>query len=120
MSVHHVSLEVQPGDAERVIELFELLGFSLISEPEIFGGNVRWLESGHTQIHLILSEAALVPSLGHAAVVTPDFDETHAALGEAGFEVEDHQELWGARRSFVLGPGGLRVEFMQFPPEPTT
>lgn len=116
--VHHVSLEVAPADSSRVIEMFELLGFAQLAEPEIFGGNVKWLEAGATQIHLILSEAATVPALGHVAVVAADFDRTHAALGEAGFEVEDHQQLWGARRSFVLGPGNLRVEFMEFPPEP--
>jgi catechol 2,3-dioxygenase-like lactoylglutathione lyase family enzyme len=118
MTVHHVSLEIQPADAGRVIEMFELLGFDRLQEPEVFQGNVKWLESGATQIHLILSEAAAIPQLGHVAVVAPHFDETHRRLEQAGFEVEEHQELWGARRNFVLGPGGMRVEFMEFPPPP--
>jgi hypothetical protein len=120
MTVHHVSLEVQPSDADRVIEMFELLGFTQLPEPEVFQGNVKWLESGTTQVHLILSEAATVPILGHVAVVTPEFDSTDASLREARFEVEEHQQLWGARRNFVVGPGNLRVEFMEFPPEPWT
>lgn len=117
--IHHVSLEVQPADSDRVIEMFELLGFTQVPEPEVFQGNVKWLESDGTQIHLILSEAATVPMLGHVAVVAPEFDATDAALRQAGFEVEEHQQLWGARRHFVLGPQNLRTEFMEFPPEPS-
>ena len=39
---------------------------------------------------------------------------------EAGFVLEDHQDLWGARRWFVIGPGGHRTELMESPPPPSS
>ena len=67
-------------------------------------------------MHLIVTEGATVPALGHAAFVAPDFDATVRALEAAGFEVEEHRQLWGEKRSFVLAPGGHRVEIMAAPP----
>ena len=57
-----------------------------------------------------------MPVLGHAAVVVDDHAGTVAALREAGHEVQDARELWGAPRAFALGPGGHRVELMGAPP----
>jgi hypothetical protein len=49
-------------------------------------------------------------------VVVDDFDATVASVRDAGFEVEDGRELWGASRAFALAPGGHRVELMASPP----
>jgi catechol 2,3-dioxygenase-like lactoylglutathione lyase family enzyme len=114
--LHHVSLEVPPGEADRTIEFWRLLGFEEVESPEALGGAIRWVESGSTQIHLILTEGHTAPALGHAAVVVPAHDEAKAALRDAGFEVEDTRELWGAARAFAIAPGGHRVELMQSPP----
>jgi hypothetical protein len=114
--LHHVSIEVAPDDAERWGELLGLLGFARIEAPEALGGAIPWYEREGTQVHLIVTDAATVPVLGHAAFVAPEFDATVAALGRAGFEVERHRPLWGERRSFVLAPGGHRVEIMAAPP----
>jgi hypothetical protein len=35
---------------------------------------------------------------------------------DAGFQVEDTRQLWGADRAFVIAPGGHRVELMAEPP----
>lgn len=119
--LHHVSIEVPPDQGDRSVEFWSLLGFDEIETPEgLGGGMVRWLESGPTQVHLILTEGAVAPYLGHAAVVAPDHDATKAALRKAGFEVEDSRELWGAARAFAIAPGGHRVELMAAPPAPST
>jgi hypothetical protein len=121
-ALHHVSLEVRPGDCERLVELFTLVGFERVQAPEALGPYVVWLESEGSQIHLIRSEAPTVMQLGHPALVAPEgkFDAALARLRDSGFEVEDHEQLWGARRSFAIGPGGQRVEIMESPPSSAT
>jgi hypothetical protein len=52
-------------------------------------------------------------------VVASDFDATVAGLRNAGFQVEEADDLWGERRGFAVMPGGQRVEVMAAPPEPT-
>lgn len=117
--LHHVSIEVAPADAERFGELLELIGYRPIDAPEVFGGSIPWFEREGTQVHLIVTEGASAPALGHAAFVAPDFEGTVERLQDAGFEVEEHRELWGEKRSFVLAPGGHRVEIMAGPPAPS-
>jgi catechol 2,3-dioxygenase-like lactoylglutathione lyase family enzyme len=118
--LQHVSLEIAPEDAEAAIEFWELLGFEPVESPEALGGYVTWVEREGTQIHLIHTDAASVPVLGHAAVVVDDFDAALERVAEAGHEVEETRELWGARRAFAISPGGHRVELMASPPPPAT
>jgi hypothetical protein len=118
--LHHVSLEIAPDDVERTVEFLGLLGFARISAPDSIASFVTWLESGTTQIHLIHTPEPTTPALGHPAVVAGDFDGTVRRLLEAGFQVEDADELWGERRSFAVMPSGQRVELMAAPPAPTT
>ncbi len=117
--LHHVSLEVAPDDVERTVELLGLVGFDRIAAPEPIAPFVTWLEAGTTQIHLIHTPEPVTPMLGHPAVVAGDFDAAVGRLREAGFEVEEADELWGERRSFAVMPGGQRVELMAAPPKPT-
>jgi catechol 2,3-dioxygenase-like lactoylglutathione lyase family enzyme len=114
--LHHVSIEVDPAQVENCVACWELLGFVRVPAPEALGPYFTWVEREGTQIHLIHSEAATVPQLGHAAVVVADFEATFAALERAGHEPERHRELWGEPRAFVTVPGGHRVEFMAAPP----
>jgi catechol 2,3-dioxygenase-like lactoylglutathione lyase family enzyme len=118
--LHHVSLEVPSSEIERTIEFWGLLGFRQIDSPGPISPYVTWLERGSNQIHLIHTDAATVPALGHAALVADDFDATLERLAGAGFEVEEHEQLWGERRSFAIAPGGHRVELMAAPPPPST
>jgi catechol 2,3-dioxygenase-like lactoylglutathione lyase family enzyme len=114
--LHHVSLEVPPEDAERSVEFWRLLGFEEVEAPAALGDSVRWVEREGTQIHLILTEGHTAPVLGHAAVVSPDHAEAKERLRNAGFQVEDTRQLWGADRAFAIAPGGHRVELMAAPP----
>ncbi|HKG36062.1 MAG TPA: VOC family protein [Solirubrobacterales bacterium] len=114
--LQHVSIEIPPAEADRMVEFWEAIGFKRVDAPGPLRDYVTWLEREGTQIHLIHSEEATVPPLGHAAVVAPGFDSVVARVRAAGFDVEDHRELWGARRSFAIGPAGHRVELMEEPP----
>ena len=117
--LHHVSLEIAPDDVERTVEFFGLLGFERIAAPDPIAPFVTWLEAGTTQVHLIHTPEPTTPTLGHPAVVASDFDSTVSGLRDAGFQVEEADELWGERRGFAVLPGGQRVEVMAAPPEPT-
>lgn len=99
-----------------MIEFWRLVGFDEVEAPEALGDSIRWVERDGTQIHLILTEGHTAPVLGHAAVVVSDHAEAKQRLRDAGFEVQDTRELWGADRAFAIAPGGHRVELMQAPP----
>jgi catechol 2,3-dioxygenase-like lactoylglutathione lyase family enzyme len=114
--LQHVSIEVPPGEVEPAVEFWALLGFERVESPEPLGGYVTWLERRGTQVHLIHTDAATVPQLGHAAVVVEDFQATLDRVAEAGHEIEESRRLWGARRAFAIAPGGARVELMESPP----
>ena len=114
--LHHVSLEVPPGEADRSIEFWRLLGFEEVDSPEPLGDSVRWVERDGTQIHLILTEGHNAPALGHAAVVAPDHAEAKRRLRGAGFQVDDSRELWVTDRAFAIAPGGHRVALLAAPP----
>lgn len=114
--LQHVSIEVPASEAEQTVGFWALLGFTRVEPPEPLTGYVTWLEREGTQIHLIHTEEAGVPVLGHVAVVAPDFQQAFDRIAAAGFEVEESRQLWGARRAFAIAPAGHRVELMASPP----
>lgn len=118
--LHHVSLEVPSADVERTVEFWELIGFERLPAPEQIAQFVTWLERGPNQVHLIHTDAASVPALGHPALVAEHFEATVERLRGAGFEVEEADRLWGEPRAFAIGPAGHRVELMAAPPPPGT
>jgi catechol 2,3-dioxygenase-like lactoylglutathione lyase family enzyme len=117
--LQHVSIEVPAEQIERTVEFWQLLGFAAVQAPQAIAEYVTWLEREGTQIHLIPTEAATVPALGHAAVVVPDFEASLQRLAGGGFEVEESRQLWGKRRAFAIAPAGHRVELMEAPPPPS-
>jgi hypothetical protein len=114
--LQHVSIEVPPEEAERTLEFWRLIGFDRVDAPEVLGDRILWVEREGTQVHVILTEGHTAPVLGHSAVVVPDHAEAKERLREAGFQVEDSRQLWGADRAFAIAPGGHRVELMAAPP----
>jgi glyoxalase/bleomycin resistance protein/dioxygenase superfamily protein len=113
--LHHVGIEVRPGDIERTAELFELIGFARVEPPPTLA-EFTWLEREGTQVHLMPSERPTVPARGHLAVVVPDFEPALGRLRERGFETEPAREHWGAPRARAIAPGGHRIELMAAPP----
>jgi catechol 2,3-dioxygenase-like lactoylglutathione lyase family enzyme len=116
--LHHVGIEIAPGDIERAAELFELLGFAQVEPPPTLA-EFTWLERQGTQVHLMPTEGPTAPPRGHLAVVVPEFAATVARLRERGFEVEERRAHWGAARASVTAPAGHRVELMAAPPAPS-
>lgn len=117
MSLQHVSLEVPPALADAEESFWRLLGFGPLQVPGPLDGRARWVGRGDgTQIHLLLTEDAVVPAQGHAAVVVEDHTATVQALRDAGFAVDPRAEHWGAPRAFVRSPAGHRVELMAAAP----
>ena len=114
--LQHVSLEVPQDQVARTIEFWGLLGFEHVEAPKPIAPYVTWLAREGTQVHLIHTDEATVPPLGHAAVVAADLEDTVKRLRAADFEVEAARELWGASRAFAIAPAGHRVELMASPP----
>lgn len=117
--LHHVGIEIAPGDVEAAVGFFELLGFKRVEPPETLR-EFTWLERDGTQVHLMPEEEPTVPSPGHLAVVVEDFEATFSRVREAGFEIERKREHWGEPRALAIAPGGHRVELMAAPPAPQT
>lgn len=116
--LQHVTLEVSPGDIERSLEFWALLGFGQVEPPPALAQTFVWVEREGTQIHLERNGVPTVPPHGHAAVVVADFEQTVERLREAGFEVTPGREHWGAPRAKAIAPGGHTVELMAAPPAP--
>jgi catechol 2,3-dioxygenase-like lactoylglutathione lyase family enzyme len=115
--LHHVGIEVTPGEVERAVEFWKALGFEQVEPPPTLS-EFTWLERDGTQIHLMPTDSPTVPGRGHTAIVARDFERDVAALRELGFEVERRREHWGAQRALAVAPGGHRVELMARPPRP--
>jgi catechol 2,3-dioxygenase-like lactoylglutathione lyase family enzyme len=114
--LHHVGIEVAPGDTERTVELFQLLGFERVEPPPTLR-EFTWLERSGTQIHLMPTERPTVPPRGHTALVVAELGRAVEALRAAGFEVERRREHWGQPRALTIAPSGHRIELMAAPPE---
>jgi len=116
MTLHHVALEVREEAVEAEVAFWALVGFDRVAPPEALAGRAAWVARGATQIHLLFSDAPVVPPGGHAAVVVEDFDAACTRLAAAGSAVEPRRPHWGAARATVRSPGGHRVELMAAPP----
>ncbi|HET6829809.1 MAG TPA: VOC family protein [Solirubrobacterales bacterium] len=116
--LHHVTLEISAGDGDRFAELLGAIGFAAVAPPAALREGFRWFEREGTQVHLAVVATPAVPPAGHAAFVVAPLDPALARLAELGFEAEERRRHWGARRVFVTGPAGHRIELMEAPPEP--
>ncbi len=77
--LQHVTLEVPPGEIERSVEFWQLLGFERVEPPAALAETFVWMERGGTQIHLERNESPVVPPHGHAAVVVENFEARSSA-----------------------------------------
>jgi hypothetical protein len=116
VTLQHAAIETHPRDADALVAFFALLDFEEVEPPQSLRGRTRWVQSGATQIHLLLTDDPVVPPSGHVAVVASGYEATIAALRAAGYEVADRARHWGAPRAFATAPGGHRVEVMAAPP----
>lgn len=114
--LHHVAMEVRPGDAKADGRFWVAAGFVEVAVPEALGDGYSWFEREGTQIHLMHTAEPAVPSRGHVAVVAPDFAETLDRIRAAGFRIDEGRQLWGARRAKAVLPSGHTVEVMAAPP----
>lgn len=114
--IQHVALETAPAEADESAAFFALLGFARVRPPPALRERSVWLARGDQQVHLLLTDDPVAPPQGHLALVVDDYVAVLEALREAGVEVSERAEHWGAPRCFVAAPGGHRVELMAAPP----
>ena len=113
--IQHVAREIQAADVPPCLDFYGLLGFAEVPVPETLVGRAVWLQSGATQLHLLLAPGAQ-PGRGHIAVVLDEYESTLRALRAAGHEVDPRREHWGSPRAYVHDPAGHLVEVMAFAP----
>jgi catechol 2,3-dioxygenase-like lactoylglutathione lyase family enzyme len=116
--IQHVTRQIAPAKLEACVEFYRLLGFVSVDPPAGIAGRAVWLQSGPTQLHLMLVDDA-TPESGHVAIVANGYATTVDDLQRAGHEVEPRRPHWGAARAYVRDPAGNLVELMAAPP-PTT
>ena len=114
--LQHVTLETRRADGPAAVEFWRLLGFEEVEPPPTLRERAAWMERDGTQIHVMWVDNPVVPPQGHVAVVVDDYERTLERLREAGHEVEERAEHWGAARAVTRAPGGHRVELMAAPP----
>jgi hypothetical protein len=114
--IHHVALETRPADGPAAVAFWGLLGFVSVEPPSALRDRAAWVERAGTQIHLLWTDAPVLPPTGHVAVVVAEYEATVDRLRAAGHPVDARTEHWGAARSFTTAPGGHRVELMAASP----
>jgi catechol 2,3-dioxygenase-like lactoylglutathione lyase family enzyme len=112
VTLQHIALETRPQETEAAIAFWELLGFERVEPPSALRDRAAWVQRGATQVHLLFTDAPVVPPEGHTAVVAEDFGAAMQRLVAAGYEPEPRTQHWGAPRAFVRAPGGHLVEVM--------
>ncbi len=117
--LHHIALEIAPGDLEAGIRFWEAIGFARVPVPDSLADRATWMEKSGTQIHLLLTGDPVVPGSGHPAVIVADLPAAIERLEAAGFSVQERQQHWGERRAIAVMAGGQRVEMMAAPPAST-
>jgi catechol 2,3-dioxygenase-like lactoylglutathione lyase family enzyme len=117
--IQHVAREVRAADIPSCLGFYALLGFVEVPTPAGLVDRAVWLESGATQLHLLLADDAQA-GRGHIAVVLDDYDSTLHALRAAGHSVDPRREHWGSPRAYVHDPVGHLVEVMAFAPGPAS
>lgn len=115
--IQHVSIECHRADEDAHRRFWRALGFRDVEPPPSLRDRAGWLEAGATQIHLLWSDAPVVPTEGHVAVQVADLGAALAALDAAGFAHEPRQEHWGAPRHYAHAPGGHTVELFDVSPQ---
>jgi catechol 2,3-dioxygenase-like lactoylglutathione lyase family enzyme len=115
--IQHVAIEVREGDVNACIRFWALVGFDTVEPPPALAARAAWVQAGETQVHLLFADEPVVPRDGHVAVVVARYDETLAALREAGFDPSPRTPHWGSPRAFVRCPAGHRIELMAFGPD---
>lgn len=108
--IHHVSLESDRADADAHRRFWTALGFTEVDPPAALRDRSAWFERGGTQVHLLWTDAPVVPAQGHLAVRVDELD----ALDELG--LEERTRHWGERRVYTRAPGGHLVELFEVSP----
>lgn len=92
-----------------------LLGLVELEKPGVLQpkGGV-WFALGAGALHVGLEEPFSPARKAHPALLVRGLDELRAALGAAGVEIAEAEEIPGVRRFYVSDPFGNRLELMEY------
>lgn len=121
VGIDHIALQVP--DLTAGLQFFsDHLGFKTKLEIEFEGHKIVMLKAGKTEIEIWQGKSNREQSAGpsdngvhHLAIQVKDLDGVMAHIKEVGIEIlaEIYEPTRGIREAIVLGPGGVRVQFVE-------
>ena len=112
---HHVQLAMPPGGEPEAESFYAgLLGFARLEKPvHLASRGGCWFRSGEVELHLGVEEGFVASKKAHPALRIRGLASMRAALGAAGWPVQDDTQLDGHDRWYALDPFGNRLEFIE-------
>lgn len=112
---HHVQLGMPPqGEPQAEAFYAGLLGFERIRKPVHLEARAGcWFRSGAVELHLGVEPGFVASKKAHPALRIRGLTSMRAALGAAGWPVQDDTQLEGHDRWYSLDPFGNRLEFIE-------
>ena len=119
--LQHVSIEVPPDEAERMLEFWRLVGFERGRGARGAGrrdplGRARG-DAGPPDPRPRATRPRCSATRPSSCRITP---RPRTGSARPASRCEDTRQLWGADRAFAIAPGGHRVELMAAPPPTDT
>jgi catechol 2,3-dioxygenase-like lactoylglutathione lyase family enzyme len=115
LGLAHVQLAGPPGCEERARAYFgRLLGLQELSKPdELAARGGVWFACGSQEIHIGIDPDFKSARKAHPAFAVSDLAGLRQRLYDAGWMVQDGEEMFGMPRFYTHDPFGNRIEFVQ-------
>jgi len=114
-AIDHVQLAMPAGEEQKARAFYaELLGMTeLPKPPELAKRGGCWFESGKVQLHLGVEHDFRPAKKAHPALRCRDYATLLQRLRNAGFDVDEPDDVPGVRRCHVHDPFGNRLELIE-------
>lgn len=114
IGIDHVQLAMPRGEEMQARSFYgDVLGLIEIPKPaELLGRGGVWFLCGSVQLHLGVEEEFRPAKKAHPALLVTQFEDSIAAMRDAGFKMTDDTSLPNVRRAFISDPFGNRIELV--------
>ena len=114
IGIDHVQLAMPRGEEMQARSFYgDVLGLIEIPKPaELLGHGGVWFLCGSVQLHLGVEEEFRPAKKAHPALFVTQFEDSIAAMRDAGFKMTDDTSLPNVRRAFISDPFGNRIELV--------
>ncbi|HEY7283171.1 MAG TPA: VOC family protein [Actinomycetota bacterium] len=117
LGLHHVQVAMPAGREDDARAFYGgVLGLGDVPKPaHLLGRGGCWFRSddGSLEIHLGVEQDFRPARKAHPAILVTGLSELRARLVDAGYEVQDDEQLEGHERCYGFDPFGNRLEFLE-------